>query len=430
MNNIETWGYENNPILKEVQEFLKDKMSILFAFEETLMVPSFSELVPTAGALFDMSNEDKFIDIVFNEEFWNSLNALEKNFVFSHEVFHIMFDHRRRGNAYTKSIGVDPNSQSVAAKLNIAMDICINEILFTQYFQYNVMEDFPVLGPMVCTIKTVFKEKADSVLPRQNFQYYYEKIEELLGSSADEMSGGVDIAIDFGDLSEEEAKAIEAVINGFMEDSSDMEKGEKPGGKVYGLGGNKSSGEIKDVPTSGSLNDCLKDVMGKSKKSMYSTVKTNWYATNRRTVTLSKAEFTVPTYTYTKPDYIPRILVYADVSGSVAYVSNKFFSLIKKIDEKKYEVDTYAWASYVSSQKVNLASKAYHGCGGGTNIKGVLDHFSKLKEQYDAVIVLTDGEYSNVKSINDEKYSNWNFFYTTKYKNAPAKAKEFFLTDW
>lgn len=427
----EKLGYENNPIINEVKDFLKDKMSIMFAFEEALLVPQYDEKIPTAAVKFSIDENVKNIGLVFNPDFWKSLNENEKCFVFAHEIMHIMLNHGRRGKAFADEIG--KNFASIMKILNIAMDICINEILFAQYFAYVPKTDFPIIANFVCTIESVFGDKKDEIKPHQNFIYYYYKIvENFTPEELEAMEMGFDGVVDFSELGEEGDQIVDAICNGFLEESEEIEKGANPDGSSggYVMGGSRSSGSFKDVVTAGTLDECLKDVIGSSGKSMDYKIHTNWYKTNRRTIGVISPKFTVPVYAYTKPQHIPKILVYADVSGSVSYISDKFFALINKIDFTKYDVDTYAWASYVSTSKVDLDSKKYHGTGGGTAIANVFEHHKKLSEKYDAVIVLTDGEYTNVTRMHDSKFKSWHFFFTRESRNAPLEAKKYKLTKW
>ena len=438
-----------NIILNEVKGFLDDNKSIMFAFDESLLIPEFSDEVPTAAVMFEVSGENNHIRIVFNEQFWGTLQLIEKEFVFSHEVFHIMFKHGRRGAEYFERIDESHRDRRI---LNVAMDICINEILFNQYFFTRSVDVFPVLAPMVCTIDSVFGDKKDLVKPHQNFEYYYEKIFELLSDEQQKSISTIGLDIDFDSGSEdaqnggngegkgktpEEQKAedelIDAIIDAFKESPEERERGESAGFSLNSSGTNVVK-EKPDTPEVGTLEECLKKVVGTSNKIVLEHAKTNWYRTNRRSAALTSnhnSRLIIPVRVVEKPTYLPSIAIYSDVSGSVANMSRKFFSLIAGLDDTKYEVTVFAWTTIVAPVVIDKKQGVYQSsvAGYGTNIESVLSHVKKASKKYDAIIVLTDGEYTNITGRADQDYSKWNFFFTgSRYSyNAPKESKKFIL---
>lgn len=437
-----------NQILKEVEGFLNANMSIMFAFDESLLVPEFSTEVPTAAVTFSKTEGYKHVKLIFNPDFWATLNQREKEFVFAHEVMHVMFDHGLRGAQYFSTI---PKETQDARVLNISMDICSNEILFDQYFYTRAESEFPVLVPMICTLESVFKDKVDQVLPHQNFIYYYEKIFELFADENERSSISI-IGLDIpsggsngsgegdeadGDITPEEIAEIQKAINeAFTDTPEDRERGNSSG---YSLD-NSTAGNMTvkpDEPTRGSLDECLKKVVGTSTKSSPELHKTNWYHQDRRSTAMrstGRNQMMFPTRRIEKKVFKPSIAIYSDVSGSVANMSKKFFSLIAKLDETKYDIEVFAWASAVSPVDMNKKTGEYsaRNTGYGTNIDAVLKYHDELERKdrkYDAVIVLTDGEYSRISNKSSDKYSRWNFFFTgSNYSdNAPKESKKFIL---
>ena len=56
--------------------------------------PSFTSDIPTAAVAFD--KDGKYIDFLFNPEFWGELSEYEKIFIICHECLHVILSHGLR----------------------------------------------------------------------------------------------------------------------------------------------------------------------------------------------------------------------------------------------------------------------------------------------------------------------------------------------
>ena len=128
-----------------------------------------------------------------------------------------------------------------------------------------------------------------------------------------------------------------------------------------------------------------------------------------------------------------RICIYLDVSGSCADYSLKFMELTANLP-KNYSVDLYVFADIVCDVRVtnvnNNKKFDYSNAGYGTNISNVLSSYKSisLEKRYDAVFVLTDGDYKNIRNDTQFDYSKWFFFMTPDYSNnVPTQSKIFEL---
>ena len=425
----------SNKIIGEIRSFLISNLSIMYVFEEAKIEPIFADEVPTAAIMFEKTDVGAPIKIVFNPNFWESCTYQERCFLFAHEMYHILLNHGTRGNAYMKTL---EESKRDWGRLNRAMDICINEILKRDYFSQFHESLFPTIYPMMCDIKNCFNDDP-SVLHEMNFIYYYELL-TLKEENEEKTEGGpgaggggqlIDSMIpqDLGDIQEIIENIIEEIQNRSQLTPEEIET--RP--NSYSIGSAIDPTEIivnvVAEPKVDTLEDALKLVVTKTAKIVDAKIKIDWMRTNRRAHSSTRHGLHVPNYTMTRPHYKPNILVYADVSGSVAAYSEKFFKLISQLDLDKYELDLYAWATAVSEVKMFGEIAKYSGAGYGTNIDGILNHQANIKnKKYDAVVVITDGGYTNIRTNMSRDFSNWYFFYIKGSNvNNPTNAKSYML---
>ena len=383
----------------------------------------------TAYVGFD--NVGRNISFVFNKYFAETLNVFEKSFVFAHESLHVLFNHGRRGKEYLETLPKKKRSRKI---LNIAMDICINEILIEEVFKDQVAY-MPILKDM-CLIETIFKNDAHSIEKHKSFQYYYEKILEMLESRQKDEDAFDDNMV-FGDalFGEPEEGELgdwkDEILNEIQSragnpDETDCEK-------VFDGKEEKrdTSNQIKKKEQYLSMG--IQDAVDRfvkprnmSQHDMNAVVKTkySWTSINRRTAammnnTTFKNRAEMPNRQYIRKLKKMKIVVYCDVSGSVANYTEKFLHMISSIDTDRCEVIPYVWADkvskadYLGNGEYAWSSKV----GSGTTIGSVLAHYAKEfpEDSVDAVLVLTDGGYSKIRNKRlgsgfDE--SKWIFFMT------------------
>ena len=399
------------PILAEVSDFLDSKSSIFFTLCENMQPPAFSDTVKTAAVTFKstLDNPETNVQFLINQKFWESLNSQEKCFLFAHESFHVLLKHGSRGRVFRKSRDDEIDQK----KLNIAMDVCINEILLDQYFDFE-RTDMPVLGEIGCFLETVFPEGA----PRgKSFEFYYDLI---IDDDATDVAGGFDDHV-FDHASDEELESSDKV----SDKVSEMEV--IPDEQISSGYSTSESNTFDNVvverdKTAENLEKYLDFIVRTSIKGPIPKYKTQWYGTNRRMVGINNQNMTLPARSVASTNK-PKILVYCDVSGSVRKYTQIFFALLNKVNRDKYNLVLKAFGTSVVDVTRSKKEYSYNGAGSGTEINAVLDDYKSLTDRYAGVVVLTDGEYFGISRLTDEKYSNWIFLFTRKSINKPKKAK-------
>lgn len=419
--------FEENQIVRDVYPLLKHKSSILFEVTQDLVQPRFSNSIDTACVSFVIDDEDVNASFEFNPVFWSRLNINEKFFVFAHEVLHVLFFHGSRGKKFLDELPEDQRNYKI---LNVAMDICINERLLNDYTDVP-LSCLPVLKDMMCNIENCFPKRAGEILKGKSFDYYYM---ELLKDSNEEMQS-FDIhdfltCNDSDRVNEKMDAAIESIVN-----SSDIEKiKEDKIPSAYAIADDKSgSVSHKLTPPKHKLEEYIDLFMasrfgGNEPLPKYKHI---WHKTSRRMTGVSYGQDIHVPFKEKLPKKKGKntIVVYADVSGSVAGYSTIFMNLIGGLDETKFEMDIYAFASRVVNTHRKNGAISYSNAGGGTDIHKVLGHYQRNYHDKppDATLILTDGRYSTIKNLDSEHFKDWVFFMTRSNSNYPKKSKSIIL---
>ena len=156
----------------------------------------FSKKVPTAGVYFNKKGE--CVDFVVNFDFWESLSFHQKCFVISHECMHVTLNHGMRSINFGRS-------KLLHTMANYAQDIVINHALVNRYgFDRSEIdpptEEYPNGG--YCWVETVFPD--EEVPDDQNFEFYYNKLMEMIKEKFEAMSKNVKLVDEHGKPSEGE----------------------------------------------------------------------------------------------------------------------------------------------------------------------------------------------------------------------------------
>lgn len=422
--------FEENQIIKDVYSVLKHKSSILYEVTQDLVQPSFSDSIETACVSFVVDDEDVNASFEFNPEFWDKLNTNEKFFVFTHEVLHVLFFHGSRGKKFIESL---PDDQKSHKRLNIAMDICINELILREYTDVPI-SSLPELKDMMCNIENCFADRKDQILKGKSFEYYY--MELLKDPESDKMQS-FDMHEFLEGLADEQLDSLDQAIKDCLstEDLEELEKDIVPEkNESYAVDGSASGVFNHKLETPKQKLETHIDLFIASKfggREPFPKYKNVWHKKSRRISGISYGDkIHIP-----HKEKIPvkkgkhKLVVYADVSGSVASYSKMFMNLIGGLSESKFEIDIYAFGSRVVTANKNNDKIKYSGAGGGTNIYGVLKHYKAnyTKNKPDATLILTDGYYSNIKSLKEDYFKDWVFFLTTHNKNHPSASKSIIL---
>lgn len=429
---------DGQEIIQELTPFLNRVNSIFFTFTQDMMKPEFSDQIATAAVMFARdSDENPCVKFIFNPGFWDKLNYNEKIFVFIHEVLHVLFSHGKRGNEFFNSI--DKKIQSYPL-LNVAMDICINEIILEQYLSDIPRSTMPTIMEMICLIDSVFKEHSDKIEKGKNFQYYYQKYIEFFGE--DSIQELETLSMDthgFNDVDPELLEEIETMIDETINEGNETDEGDldndmiakSSGGYSINKGAASNHSVTKTIiKPKTSLEEYFDLAVATSFQTEPPKTKTQWYGVNRRSSGILKnTKMNLPIRHTINKNKKHRVLAYCDVSGSCERVSRKFISMINQLRESKYEKDIFVFADRVAECRISPSGQISYGYSGwGTNINSVLNDFQKdkLEKKYDAVFVLTDGYYSNIRYHSDDYFSNWHFFIIDNgLENCPVKSKSY-----
>jgi len=441
-----------NPIFNDVQFFIRKFDSILFTFLNELVEPVFSLKIKTAAVAFSRKDAAVCVQFLFNKEFWDGLNYNEKNFVFIHEVQHVIFRHGIRGQRFLEKL---PKEKQSFKLLNICQDICINQIAVDQYMKDIPRSSMPILKNL-CFIETVFKSEHQHLIKKgETFEYYYEKFIELYGineipkdaklldthgySENGEDNENEDL------LTEEELEELESLfeeMEGALSsenfDIDELEEEMKSNNFIINDDFHSCEKKEQEIKKGKNLDDIFKIVIKKAFAMRYDiNRKSNWFGFNRRTSSaLAKIspDLNIPVNADKRKE-IPKkhkVLVYLDVSGSCKAFSERFMTLVGELPEEKYETHINIFADRVCSVNVgsNKGKKTfqYSNAGFGTNINKVI-YDAKIKMEkvkYDAIFILTDGQYTDIKKDITHDYGNWYFFMTPLHKkNSPEKSTIF-----
>lgn len=204
---------------------------------------------------------------------------------------------------------------------------------------------------------------------------------------------------------------------------------------------------VEKIRKTDSLKDLFKVAVKKTVSSKEKkTTNYQWYGFDRRTSPLLNAmspNMSLPVKVGSKSEHKDksRILLYLDVSGSCVSYSRRLAELAVNLPSNKFKIDLFAFADNVVPAYINKSKKGdktflHSGAGYGTDIMAVLDHHrsitGELKKNtppYDAVFVLTDGFYENIKRLDSDKFETWHFFFVSDYHiNCPLKSNNYPLS--
>lgn len=439
----------NNKIFDDVKFFIRKFDSLLYSFINELVEPVYSSKIPTAAVAFSRKDTSVCVKFMFNENFWKSLNYNEKNFVFTHELLHVIFRHGLRGQQYFNTL---PKEKRNFKLLNICQDICINQIIIEQYMSDIPHIAIPIINDL-CFIKTVFEPKHHHLIEHdQSFIYYYEKYVELYGIKKipdnvrllDVHSLGDDSDMGEEPLTDEELEELEDLLDELEESMSEKgididELEDLMKGKGFSDAIDFSAEDKVEIVKRGkTLDDLFNIVIKKAFAKKYDIArKSNWFGFDRRTsgaLARMSPDLNLPVIAERKKEIPKRhkVLIYLDMSGSCKSYSEKFMTLVANLPEEKYESDIRVFADRICKVEVINANGVknfkYGRAGFGTNIAQVIKDAKNVfeKEKFDAVFVLTDGFYSEIKYDKTHDYSNWYFFLTPSSKeNIPKQASAF-----
>ena len=287
---------------------------------------------------------------------------------------------------------------------------------------------------MMCNIVNCFPDRHDKILRGKSFDYYYM---ELLKEADESTIDSFDVHEFLEGLSDEQLEKLDGAVKSALSGGSEkvLETDRIPTEtNAYSEGGSASGSHSHKLETPQQKLEKHLDLFIASKfggREPFPKYENIWYKTSRRMAGVTYGNNLHVPY----KEQIPvkkgkhKLVVYADVSGSVASKSKMFMNLVGGLSESKFDVDIYAFASYVVNAHKKDGRIAYSGAGGGTDIYKVVRHYKSIysKERPDATLVLTDGCYSSIKSLTDDFFADWVFFLTANKKNHPVASKSIIL---
>ena len=107
---------------------IKDRLTFFGYFLQNVNFYK-SKHIPTAGVNF----RNMTMNFYYNEEFVSQLNSKQVKFLCLHELFHLLFNHPKRGHGYVHRMA------------NFAMDMIINDIIIEKYCKEIVTKDNEII---------------------------------------------------------------------------------------------------------------------------------------------------------------------------------------------------------------------------------------------------------------------------------------------
>ena len=430
----------------ELSNGLSEFHNIFYRFW-TICRPVFSERIKTAAVVFD--KDGNCVEFLLNYEFWQSLTLKQKLFVISHECLHLILNHGKRG------LRVLFKGEEHRAKLNTAMDICVNESLIARY-GFDRLEIDP-------TNKYVWADKVGATLGIPDlatdrcFEYYYNLFQRspdapflpppsggapMVGETVDEHTDSNEEAEKQGsealermadELDDGETNDLENMLRGernklqndVAEDTRNFQAGNDPLGHTY---------KLKEEPIK--IKKKWESIIRKwTAKQLTLDMRDDeqWAKTARRFTMLDRSlslpfdmEVEAPKKTKKKID----VWFFLDTSGSCIHLASRFFRAAASLPPNRFNVHLFCFDTKVYPS--DLKQRKVKG-GGGTKFdiieRYIINYITKEEIKYpDGVFVITDGEGNDV---HPKKPGNWHWFLTQQQlRNIPSSCHTYNLKEY
>jgi predicted metal-dependent peptidase len=331
----------------------------------TFSEPIITDTIATAAVVCKIA-DNKPIKFLFNPTFFDALDQEQLEFVYCHEMIHIIGNHAMRGKGLDKNI------------LGVATDIAVNEYLFSHYpfNRANILKiDDTGLGN-TCTYDKYFDDK---VLVDQNFEYYY----NLLLKSATEININT---LDNHDNLEETGKNLSDVLNKALNQLNipELQSLQKMVGDVAGKDSSDDLGryiekrKAKVTTLEHTFRSTIKDI-----KEFYEY---DWRRKDLKMVNFSSS-LKIPYDARQEKTIKNKKLLYAfvDTSASCDDLINRFMNLIDGVDTKDFDVKLYGF----NTEVYEIVNRKIF--SGGTSFHPIEEFLLSLKKYPDNVFMITDG---------------------------------------
>lgn len=388
----------------EAVQCLRQKSELLGDLASAFIAKSVKN-IPTACVKFSSINGDP-LSLEFNFAFWHKLNMQERAAIIGHEMMHVILQH---GSRLT---GIEDRNAA-----NIAMDICVNELLRSLF---GIDENFaPILNTCV------YLEKIDPSLEKNRcFEYYYKNIVNKNTKKFNTIDCHNAI-FDYQLLPEE----LDKIIQRFRAKGVSLNK---LGTLVKALRmqyGGSEPGDLEKMVEKESALEEKRAKWGKVLKRIILKMENqnidecDWFRENRRNFSDSNI-FLPNNETFDESIKKRNVHIFMDTSGSCSEWSGAFFSSAIHFPKDKFNVKIYCFDTKV--YEINLKNPRLMGFG-GTSFMSLSKYIDKNIKDYDAVIVLTDG-YGD--SSNYKRPELWHWVITTNYTDLiPKLSKKYHINN-
>lgn len=352
--------------------------------------PTITTSIDSAAVAWNKDGE--CVQFLFNPDFMDKLTVEDVCFVVAHECSHVILGHGKRLAGLHGDIG------------NIAADIAINELLLRGFgFKVSnwLMHTFGL-----CTIQSIFKDRAGQIEKNREFEYYYREI--MKDAKVQSLIAGSGIkTLDYhGSIPVDVPMEIKEIIEGLcQEDAENLKE------QIKGQGNDSPAAQwIEATLKPKAKEDWRKVIQNWTIKEFRTRNKTQWKRTDRRFIDIQRRNprLIIPSIGPIDNRFGERIdmVFFMDVSASCYHEAQAFFAAAKTIPDDKFVIDAKAFDTNIIP--INLDdTKLPH--GGGTWFHH-LETYCLSKPQYPSVVfVLTDGGGSDVTPKYPER---WHVFLT------------------
>lgn len=409
---------------KEISRLMRNRHGVFYKFWE-LVTPYWDDKVPTACVGIDATNKN--LSFAINKKFWTELTDEQKQFVVSHEAYHLINQHGRRANGKFDE-----------AK-NVTLDLPINEGL-VKYFGFDRAKlDFE----QFCWVDKIFPD-GDAEMGR-SFEYYYDKLKKdgrivPKPSGCNDHSGmpngkqeGEFLDKLIESLDSHEAEQLKNLLNRQeLGEKKDEQEGKDPSGSQAGTGTAGMIAKIDKIftPKKKKWEQVIKKFCRRKIEKEFEV--NHWVMKDRR-MAMFNPDFMLPHDVSLDDRQNEKkkqsIFCFLDVSGSCWGFKERFYkafdSIPKNIKVRLFSFDDVAYELDAKERRVIG--------GGGTTFTCIENKIQEVIKRDNlmypgTVVVLTDGMANKVKP---EKPQNWLFLLTCDYFDCiPAKSKRFDLRDF
>lgn len=382
---------------KKCVEFLDENYAFFLTHILNIGKPKMEPGIGTAAIMFSLGTRDSLFTFVFDPDFFESLDTVERSFVLAHETIHVLLNHP----ALYKQ-GIHTTFTDVE-KFNKAADCVINDYLVGMGFDAKSLRQNGCFGEDVvgynCAnsmVSDVYLDIPDS--PTASFDNH------------DWITNPSTADID---------QVIDAVTRGTLPQDLEDKKTEVDSASYgnlagSGLGGWQSWKEETGVTLAWMelLKKIDPDIIqedGPKPRPSYSQPRRKLGGVNAMRRAMGDRPITLPiTREVDHPDgEKPRIFMALDVSGSCSSYANSFVTLARSIPSDR--VSLHAATFSTSCHKLDLEKPRWR--GGGTSFNCVEKYIQsnvvpEFGEYPKTVIMVTDG-YASRPNIATENQNKW-----------------------